>query len=362
MSHRGGTNVAEIKWRMTEGPLEASVIASVEERLGVIFPDDYKACVKLNNGGYPLPDSFGGEDGDALVFNNLISFTSSYLNMGMYVSEFKENRILPFARDPFGNHICFDYRHTDQNPSVVFWDQEEGEDFMEPVCDTFTGLLEQLMANEDAADFEHEGEAEGDELFEAADAEKTGGLESPHAPSGPMNYAGSGSEASGVLLEQPGVNGAVPDDRFEVTFDPIDAAEIESFEARHSLVLPEDFKAFLLTRNGGKKAVRRFETQDKKVTSSIMIFLPLLNGNEGKNLEEYYRKFTSGCIVPDYLLPIGTDPLNNLICVAVHGAKQGQVYYCDLNHLEEDRKLLPSYIRLVAGSFKEFYNGLFKSE
>lgn len=244
---------------------------------------------------------------------------------------------------------------------MVFWEHEEGEGFLEPVSDTFTGLLEQLTANADAADSENADEVDADESFEAA-VEKAGGLEIPHVPAGPMNGTGSGSEAPGVPLEQPGANTAVPDDSFEVVFDPIDAAEIEGFEARHSLVLPEEYKAFLLNRNGGKKAVRRFQTRDKKVTSSIMMFLPLLNGNDGKNLEEYYRKFTSGRIVPDDLLPIGTDPKNNLICVAVHGAKQGQVCYCDLSYLEQDRRLLSSCIRPVADSFKEFYDGLFKSE
>lgn len=353
--------MAVIKWRMTEGPLEASIIESVEKRLGVIFPEDYKACVRLHNGGYPHPGSFGGEDGVSMVFNNLISFSGSYLNMGMFVDEFKESRILPFARDPFGSHLCFDYRDSDHNPTVVFWDHEEEEDALEPVCDTFTALLEQLRFDEETADIEHDAEDDARESFEAANTEEARGLESPSDPAGLVNNAGSGSGFAAVPLEQPGTNESVPDDSFEVTFDPIDAAEIQAFEARHSLVLPEDYKAFLLTRNGGKKVLRRFETRDKTVTSSIMLFLPLLNGNDGKNLEEYYRKFISGRIVPDYLLPVGTDPLNNLICLAVQGTKQGQVYYCNVNHME-GRKLPPSLIKPVADSFTELYNSLFKGE
>ncbi len=61
----------------------------------------------------------------------------------------------------------------------------------------------------------------------------------------------------------------------------------------------------------------------------------------------------------------GNDSAHQMYAIGIkrgNSAKQGQVYYCDLNHLEKDRKLRPSYIRLVAGSFKEFYNGLFKSE
>ncbi|MDF2934934.1 MAG: hypothetical protein K0Q90_307 [Paenibacillaceae bacterium] len=350
--------MAKIKWRMTDGPLEASVIEAVEKRLGVIFPEDYKACVRLHNGGYPRPDSFGGEDGDSMVFNNLISFTSSYLNMGMFVEEFKEDRILPFARDPFGGHICFDYRHTEQNPTVVFWDHEEGEDFLEPVCETFTALLEQLSSSEDTADFEDDDE----ESFEAADAGEAVESESPQDPAVPMNNAGSCGEAIIVQVDQHGSSGGIPDDSFEITFDSISAEEIEGFETRHGFTLLEDYKAFLLARNGGKKALRRFETKDKKITTSIMMFLPLLNGNEGKNLEEYYRKFIAGRLAPDHLLPIGTDPRNSLICMAVHGPERGQIFFGDLEYLEEERGLRPSRITPVADSFKEFYNSLFKSE
>jgi cell wall assembly regulator SMI1 len=353
--------MAEIKWRMTEGPLEVSIIESVEERFGVIFPEDYKACVKLHNGGYPHPDSFGGEDGDSMVFNNLISFTSSYLNMGMFVSEFKENRVLPFAKDPFGNHICFDYRYTDQNPTVVFWDHEEGEDFFEPVCESFTTLLEQLAANENTGDFDGGTEDNSDESLEASDAGEASELESPLDPAVPKHNADFCSKASSMPLE-PGSKGAVTDDSFEVTFDPTSEEEIQVFETRHGFTLPEEYKAFLLVHNGGKRGLRRFETKDKKIETSVIMFLPLLNGNDWKNLEDSYRKFITGRIVPDHFLPIGTDPRNSLICIVVHGPERGQIFFCDLEYLEEDHRLLPSCIMPVSNSFKEFYNSLFTSE
>jgi cell wall assembly regulator SMI1 len=332
-----------IKWMQTEGTLDDSVIHSMENRFGVIFPEDYKACVKLHNGGYPSPDSFGGEDGDSMVFNNLISFTDDYLNMGMFVEEFKEDRVLPFARDPFGNHICFDYRHTDRNPTIVFWDAEEGLDFLEPVCETFTALLDQLGSNEDADTDDGEADVEDDNVVDNVGASSL-------------------EETFPEPSQQSESNGGVGTDDFEVTYPPTDAAEIERFEARHGLTLPKDYKAFLLSRNGGKKTSRRFETRDKKVTSSIMMFLPLMSGNGGINLEDQYHKFIDGQVVPDYLLPIGTTLQNSLICVAVQGAKREQVYYCNLYYLEEDRGLLPSYIMSVADSFKEFYDGLFKGE
>ncbi len=61
--------------------------------------------------------------------------------------------MLPFADDPGGNLLCFDWRKakTPTSPVVVFWDHEhedlEGEDLDRPllyICDTFTDLPNSL--------------------------------------------------------------------------------------------------------------------------------------------------------------------------------------------------------------------------
>ncbi|MBO1580102.1 SMI1/KNR4 family protein [Bacillus sp. XF8] len=51
--------------------------------------------------------------------------------------------IIPFARDPFGNLICFDYLADKLSPTIVFWDHEEqGEAAIEIICHTFSELLD----------------------------------------------------------------------------------------------------------------------------------------------------------------------------------------------------------------------------
>ena len=61
-------------------------------------------------------------------------------------------KVYPFARDPFGNLLCFDYRNSTESPTVVFWDHEEEniKEAIYPVCSTFTELLASLR------DFEEE--------------------------------------------------------------------------------------------------------------------------------------------------------------------------------------------------------------
>ena len=39
---------------------------------------------------------------------------------------------------------------------------------------------------------------------------------------------------------------------FEYTFTPIGIEDIEDFENKYGILLPDDYKQFLLSKNGGK--------------------------------------------------------------------------------------------------------------
>ena len=58
--------------------------------------------------------------------------------------------IVPFARDPFGDMICFDYRIS-KIPSIVFWrvDKGKSEESIDFICDTFSDLLSSLYRVEE---------------------------------------------------------------------------------------------------------------------------------------------------------------------------------------------------------------------
>lgn len=148
---------------------------------------------------------------------------------------------------------------------------------------------------------------------------------------------------------------------FESTFKPIQHQELKTFEETYSLVLPDDYKDFLMYRNGGKTVRRRFETKDQKITSSIMLFLPL-NKEAESNLEDYYKKYNGGAIIPPNFIPIGIDPADSLICLAINEEDQGIVYFCDMDYFEEDNELRPEFIKPVSSSFDEFVNSLYQPD
>jgi len=145
--------MGEITWLFTEEPINDEIVSKVERSLNVKFPEDYKECVLEYNGGYPKPNVFKFENSEGeAVFNDLLSFTGDYSLEAVYESSksYLPADIIPFARDPFGNLICFDYRKEDNQPTLVFVDHEvQGEDPTYPICNTFTELLDKLFSLEE---------------------------------------------------------------------------------------------------------------------------------------------------------------------------------------------------------------------
>ena len=122
------------------------IIESVEHRLQITLPEDYKQFVLKYDGGYP---NHFKVDGKVEIFNNLISLDENEYNNIYEILEDLQDRIgdqlIPFAEDGFGNLLCFDYS---ANKNIVFWDHEKNYgDFKELplVCFSFSSLIENLF-------------------------------------------------------------------------------------------------------------------------------------------------------------------------------------------------------------------------
>ncbi len=115
-------------WQDVEKMNDSSSIGIVESKLGVVFPHLYLETIKKFNGGSPVNNVFDTEKTSERVFSSLLSFnleeSTSILAIWEDTKERMPNGIIPFATDPGGNYICFDYRSTTE-PSVVFWNHEE---------------------------------------------------------------------------------------------------------------------------------------------------------------------------------------------------------------------------------------------
>ncbi|MGG1639101.1 SMI1/KNR4 family protein [Paenibacillus sp. NRS-1760] len=141
----------EVKWILTKKELSSEEILTVEKKLDISFPSDFVECAKLNNGGQPVPDTFDLQGRRGAVFNALLSLNIDESRNILSVYENIKTRlprnIYPFADDPFGNYLCFDYRDS-TSPVVVFWDHEHADNgqaaALSYVCNSFSQLLNKL--------------------------------------------------------------------------------------------------------------------------------------------------------------------------------------------------------------------------
>ncbi len=140
-------------WIAGSGTIERTMIDGYGEKINVKLPEEYIEIAAENNGAHPTLDVFDIKGRGEVVFDSLLEFNSEVgADIFQYYEILKSNsgfdRILPFARDPFGNLICFDYRETGSNPPIVFWDHEAdsdaGEEPLYLVANSFSEFLDML--------------------------------------------------------------------------------------------------------------------------------------------------------------------------------------------------------------------------
>ncbi len=147
-----------MNWRFVEVLQSEDCISEYEEKIGYRFPEDFRECIKRNNGGYPEKKMFYSRKGSRKhkrVFNSLLSFNKEDLSSiwqyndwrGRFsdwfrYSDGKIENYVTFANDPFGNMICFDKR----SDKIVFIDHEKLGSDAEEVADSFTYLINSLKS------------------------------------------------------------------------------------------------------------------------------------------------------------------------------------------------------------------------
>ena len=139
----------KLTWKVVRPLSDETPIKKLESIIGVAIPDDYAECVMENNAGYPSLKAFETTAGTERIFNNLLSLDErkdvNIFNTYESVLDATENKaLLPFAEDPFGNYICFDF--SDSAAKVVFWEHETGKS--EAISAAFTEFLAKLKPTE----------------------------------------------------------------------------------------------------------------------------------------------------------------------------------------------------------------------
>ncbi|KLA27205.1 SMI1/KNR4 family protein [Bacillus cereus] len=118
----------KVEWRSPDKPLLRENVKNVEKELGIHFPLNYIECVMKNNGAHVSPEVFEIE-GKRKVFGTLLTYDmdddENIIEVFYDYNDTLPSALVPFAFDPAGNLICFDYKNHEEDPIVVFWEHEE---------------------------------------------------------------------------------------------------------------------------------------------------------------------------------------------------------------------------------------------
>ncbi len=138
----------------------------------------------------------------------------------------------------------------------------------------------------------------------------------------------------------------------------INEQNLNEVERQLGIELPDDYRNFLLSHNGGSPKLNIFPIAGDIIGNRGMLnrFLCIQEGDDD-DMRVYVQTYQDR--VPLNLLPIAYDPGGNLICLSVDGLDKGKVYFW--THEEEcEEGESPSYnnIYFVANSFNDLINSL----
>jgi len=144
-----------------KGPISASEIDNLEQRLSIKLPAKYRDFLEEYNGGYPEPDGFlfkdesDGSSVDRFFGLHLGMHHNLEKYLDTYAGRIPKN-LFPIARDPGGNLVVIGLSGDEKN-KIYFWDHEREADGYEPDMsnvhlvangfDEFLGLLYEIDIN-----------------------------------------------------------------------------------------------------------------------------------------------------------------------------------------------------------------------
>jgi cell wall assembly regulator SMI1 len=146
--------------------------------------------------------------------------------------------------------------------------------------------------------------------------------------------------------------------------DPeVSISDLSSLEDEIGILLPEGFKTFYLTHNGGVADRGCWDGGDEYEPVRIKKFKAVaasgaLDASETKYLSGCYTVMTSNNVIPKTLLPFATDDGGNFFCLDLTG---GDVCFYATDSFDSDSSYAANHAkayRWLASSFDAFIEGL----
>lgn len=129
--------------------------------------------------------------------------------------------------------------------------------------------------------------------------------------------------------------------------------KIISLEQKYNLALPEDYKKFLLSYNGGiveKDSSNEISVEDIDEKIVIDVLYGIDTDNEKSNID-YWMDNLSEDLLENTVI-IGDDLIQGLILIICGGENEGVYYWDDSYHFENSDDEMNTY--WIADNFTEF--------
>ena len=108
---------------------------------------------------------------------------------------------------------------------------------------------------------------------------------------------------------------------------PATSGQVAAFEREFGLSLPDGYKRFLMTTNGGRPVPDALRVPEWPGEGTCIHYFFGLHQDEHNNLASWTTELTDrlrkGCI------PVGVDMGGNFLVLATRGGRRGSIYYWD---------------------------------
>ena len=143
-------------------------------------------------------------------------------------------------------------------------------------------------------------------------------------------------------------------------FGMLTVEKLEEFEQNYGIKLPDDYRSFLLSYNGGspESDIIDFVQYGENQSDIVNYLCGIHDGEYWASLEWYMQTFKGR--IPVGFIPFGYDPGGNLYLLGIDGMHLGKVYFWDHENEAGLFDEEPSFenMSFIANSFAEFLSKL----
>jgi hypothetical protein len=132
-------------------PADSEEIHCIESLWNIMLPQDYKKVAAIYQGCSPCPNGVkvgDGATGLGILLTVSVNRAKAYESVQWAYERAKEHipaGLYPFARSIGSDDFFFDYRQDSHRPRVIFfYPEEEGEDAIISIADSFTQFINRL--------------------------------------------------------------------------------------------------------------------------------------------------------------------------------------------------------------------------